>query len=132
MDALTFRPPAATDGVSFVVLILLMIGLALRRDRGKHPKIMATAFVLDVSLVLYLELTRGAIDRASQLASQLLTVHVAFAVSALVLNIALVVSGYRLYSGRPASRTMHRRLAGLFMLCRVATLLTAFLIPAKP
>ena len=92
MDSITIRPPAITDGVSFAGLLLIVVGLALRRDRKKHPPIMVLAFVLDVALVLYLELTRGAIDRASQLASQLLTVHVGFAVATLVLNIALTAA----------------------------------------
>lgn len=131
MNSLTIRPPAATDGISFLVLLVLVVGLALRRDRSKHPPIMVGAFVADLALVLYLELTRGAIDRASQLASQILTVHVAFAVTTLVANIALLVTGYRIYSGKAAGRTTHRRLAWLFMICRVATFLTAFLIPAR-
>lgn len=131
MDSLIIRPPAVTDGVSFLGLMLLVLGLALRRDRTKHPPIMVTAFVLDLVLVLYLELTRGAIDRATQLVSQLLTVHVSFAVSALVLNIALLVTGYRIYTGKAAGFTTHRRLACAFMACRVATFLTAFVIPAR-
>ena len=131
MDSLTIRPPAITDGISFACLILLMVGIALRRDRSKHPKIMVAAFVLDLGLVLYLELTRGAIDRASQLASQILTIHVGFAVATLVFNVALLVTGYRIYSGKSAGLTTHRRLAWVFMICRIATFLTAFVIPAR-
>lgn len=128
---LTFRPPAPTDGVSFFALLVLATGLALRRDRHKHPPLMAAAFVIDLGLVLYLELTRGAIDRAAGLASPVLSVHVGFAVTTLVLNIALVASGVALWRGAGGWRGWHRRLAGVFVVTRLATFLTAFFIPAR-
>lgn len=130
LSGLTLRAPAVTDGVSLVAILLLVTGLALRRNRAVHPKIMGTAFAVDLALVLYLELTRGAVERASQLASQLLTVHVACAVATLALNVFLVVSGWRiLHHGGP--RKGHFRAACAFMVLRVVTFLTAFLIPAR-
>jgi uncharacterized membrane protein YozB (DUF420 family) len=127
---LTLRAPAPTDGVSLFAILLLTAGLAVRHNRDLHPRIMGTAFLVDVGLVLYLELTRGAIERASRLASQLLSLHVACAVATLVLNVFLLVSGWRILN-RGGDRRVHFRGAVLFMVLRVVTFLTAFLIPAR-
>ncbi len=128
---LTFRSPALTDGVSAFVLLLLVSGLALRRDRTKHPYLMGTAFLIDVGLVVYLQVTRSAVQRAVGFQSQILTFHVGVAVSALLLNLCLVVSGILIWKGSSNLRKRHRYLAIFFMVCRVLTLITAFFIPAR-
>jgi uncharacterized membrane protein YozB (DUF420 family) len=110
---------------------LIGLGLFRRHDRKIHPKIMKAAFVVDISLVLYLELTRGAINRASQLASQLLTFHVSVAVLTILLNVVLLWSGWRILQGEDQRQGFHRKLALFFVLARITTFLTAFLIPAR-
>lgn len=122
---------APTDLVSFFVLVVIATGLSQRRDRTRHIPLMALAFVVDLGLVLYLELTRSAVARASELASQMLSIHVGFAITTLVLNIALIASGVAIAKGKPGLRKWHKRLAALFLFCRISTFLTAFWIPPR-
>lgn len=128
---LSLRAPAPTDGVSFLVLVLLAVGLARRRDRRTHPWIMRVAFALDLGLVGFLELTRGAVERASEFASGLLAFHVLVAVLALVTNVYLLYSGTKILAGEDQRQPRHRQVAWVFVVLRLTTFVTAFAIPAR-
>ncbi len=122
------RPFAPTDLIATVILFALAVGLALRHRRSVHPWIMGGCFVADLGLVLYLELTRGAVATAVKFSSNILNFHVTVAVATLVLYLVLVPSGYRILNGG-GSRLWHRRAAWAFVVVRLATYLTAFFVP---
>lgn len=122
------RAFAPTDMVATGIVLMLAVGLAMRRNRKVHPPLMGLCFVLDLGLVLYLELTRGAVNTAVTTDSRILTFHVAVAVATIVLYLVLVPSGYKLLKGG-GNRGLHRKAALAFVVCRVLTYLTAFLIP---
>lgn len=129
MDTLPAGPVfRATDLFATLIVVALMTGLALRRNRAVHPKIMGGCFLADLSLVVYLEATRGAVKLASRFDSQVLTFHVGVAVATLVLYVLLIKSGRGILAGR-GGLPGHGKLAALFMLCRLATYLSAFFIP---
>lgn len=123
------RAFAATDMVATVIVLTLAVGLAMRRDRSKHPWIMLTAFVADLSLVAYLELTRSAVATAVKFDSRILNFHVAVAVGTVLLYLVLVPSGYKLWKGKGGSRLFHKRAAALFVVLRLLTYVTAFFVP---
>jgi uncharacterized membrane protein YozB (DUF420 family) len=47
--------------ISSIVLVILAIGVWFRRCPEVHMKFMTCAFVLDIALVLYIEMTRHAV-----------------------------------------------------------------------
>src|SRR3989344_6201589 len=75
---------------SFLIVALLTFGVLKRRNRRIHIRTMITAIVWDISLVLQIELSRGAINKASQAVTNpmLLNIHVTLALSTVLLYFA--------------------------------------------
>jgi hypothetical protein len=117
-----------TDLFATLIVLGLATGLSLRRNRAVHPKIMGSCFLADLGLVVYLEATRGAVAIAGKFESRILSFHVGVAVATLVLYVLLGWSGRRILSGQ-GGIPLHGKFAALFVLCRLATYVTAFLIP---
>lgn len=110
---------------STAVLALIATGVALRRRRRVHIPIMLSAFVLDVASVLYLQVQRQAVQTAVGKPTALLTVHVSLAILTIVLYLVVIPAGWRL-AATGNGRTLHRRAAMLFLVCRVGTWATSF------
>lgn len=112
---------------STAVLALVAVGLAFRHRRQIHIPIMLSAFALDFGSVIYLQLQRDAIQKAASEPTPLLMVHIAFALATIGLYTAMTVTGTRL-ARKGIGRTAHRRLAGVFLFCRVGTWATSFFV----
>ncbi|MEK7470209.1 MAG: hypothetical protein AAB074_22800 [Planctomycetota bacterium] len=112
---------------STVVLALIAAGLAFRRRRRIHIPIMLGAFALDLGSVVYLQVQRNAVQKAAAEPTTILMVHIAFALSALLLYTAMTVTGTKL-ARRGTGRPMHRGLACVFLVCRVSTWGTSFFV----
>lgn len=112
---------------STAVLALIAAGLAFRRRRQVHIPIMLIAFALDLGSVIYLQLQRHAIQKAASEPTTILMVHIAFALAAIGLYTAMTVTGTRL-ARNGAGRPVHKRLAAIFLFCRVGTWATSFFV----
>lgn len=118
---------------STVILLVIAFGLYKRRQPKVHIPVMGLAFVMDIALVLYIEWTRHAIETFAEsvavpMDKTLLLFHIGVSLVTILLYVALIVSGIRLFRGDAAVRTWHRGLAGAFILFRLTNYATSFFI----
>lgn len=116
--------------ISTAVVALIVLGVVNRRTPVLHQRLMTTAFVLDLALVLYIETTRHAVERVVGPAGPLVWFHAAVSTAVLGLYVAQLRLGRQLLAGRTASRRVHVALGLTFLLCRGLNYATAFLVSA--
>jgi len=101
----------AYQWASTIALAALVLGAIRRRHRPAHVACMATAILLDVTLLLVVELNRGAIGTvAAGRLNPWQWVHVAFSTVALILYLPLLFLGIKQVGGDLSRRTVHMRL----------------------
>lgn len=123
-------------GISTLVLCLILLGWKFRHRAKLHIAIMSVAFLIDLALLLYIEISRHAIAHVSKsvLAAQsdaLLYFHVTVSTLTLVLYVVQISSGIKLFKGWVPSSKFHQRAAMLFVTCRLLNYATSFFIPAS-
>lgn len=113
---------------STLIVTLMIIGLYFRKDRSKHVKIMGTTIVWDILLVLQIELSRGAIIKASKAVTNemMLNIHVSIAVSTVLFYFAMIYTGRKLLQGEAKIRHLHKRLGWATFTLRILTYVTSF------
>jgi hypothetical protein len=113
---------------SFLIYGLMVFGITQRKNRKVHVPVMATTLIWDILLILQIELTRSAIDKASKAPSNpmLLNIHVSFAVTSVVLYFFLVYTGRKLLKGDNDIRSKHKLFGWSAFVFRTLTLLTSF------
>jgi hypothetical protein len=114
-------------GLSAVAIALVAAAILNRRHPRRHVPLVLAAFALDLLLVLFIELNRGAVESVLEGGSWILYVHVALAVSVLALYVHQIWCGWSLVK-RGERRRSHRTGAILFVVCRVLVFATAFLV----
>lgn len=116
---------------SAIILGMLYFGATLaRRNRNKHVKVMTVAIVWDLLLVLQIELTRKAINTATQVTtnSGLMNFHIAIAVSVVVLYLFMFVLGRKILKGDQSKKKLHKFLGIVTLVLRTSTFITSFFI----
>lgn len=113
---------------SFAILALIYLGVYLRKERSKHVKIMASAIVWDLLLILQIELGRGAINKASKVIENpmMLNIHVSIAVLTVLFYFALIYTGRKLLKGQNVIRPKHKLLGWSALVLRTLTFATSF------
>lgn len=113
---------------SILIYSLMVFGITQRKNRKIHVPTMATVLIWDVILILQIELSRGAVEKASQAVvnSMILNIHVAFAVSSVVCYVLLVITGRKLLAGNNQIRAKHRIFGWTAFVLRTLTLATSF------
>ncbi|RIL10543.1 MAG: hypothetical protein DCC75_04165 [Proteobacteria bacterium] len=92
---------------------LLVLGYRMRKRRAVHIECMLAGITLDILLVLYLQITRQAVQTALEFSLNIFKqIHIGFSSLALVLYIPVVFLGVRLALGQasPAHRQLHMRI----------------------
>jgi hypothetical protein len=97
---------------------------------------MVTAFVIDMALVLYIELSRHAIEAAADAVVEvvssggrpLLAFHVTISTGVIILYIAMFVLGRKLLKGNESIRKTHRNAAVAFCVLRGINYVTSFIV----
>lgn len=89
---------------------------------------MSVAMIWDVLLILQIELSRSAIVKASGAVnnSTALNVHVAIAVSTVLLYLTMVYTGRKMLAGQVQFRRKHRILGYSTLVMRILTFVTSF------
>lgn len=131
--------PAWVNGAntaSLVITVALVVGTLLRFNRKVHPPLMVTCFLADLGLVVWLEVTREAVETAAGNMSPLMAVHIALAVAMLVLYAAMLIGGIGLLRAAPdadtgKARRKHRMGAVAFFAVRIAVLATAVMVAGE-
>jgi hypothetical protein len=116
---------------STIVLLLIAAGVYYRRQPRLHLSLMGCAFILDVALVLWIELTRHAVENTVNPAHHtgaLLWFHIAVSVGVLVAYVWQIQLGRRLLRGLAATRGLHLKLGVTFCTLRLLNYVTSFMI----
>lgn len=116
------------QGQSLCIVLLMIAGIVVRRNRQLHVKIMSVAMIWDVILILQIELSRSAILKASKAMSNelILNIHVTIAVTTVVLYGFMVYTGRKLLRGENQIRKRHRTLGWTTLAMRILTFITSF------
>jgi hypothetical protein len=118
---------------SFLILSLMILGVYNRRNKMTHVKMMSCAIIWDILLILQIELTRGAVAKASKVMSNplMLKIHLFFAIGSVVLYILMVLSGRKLLKGDQSVRPKHKVLGWTTLAFRILTFVTSFWAVSK-
>lgn len=113
---------------SLLIIIIMMVGVYFRHQRRLHVKLMSTAMIWDVILILQIELSRSAILKASKAVdnSMILNIHVALAVTTVVFYGLMIFTGRKLLAGQNSIRPKHQFLGWTTLALRVLTFITSF------
>lgn len=114
--------------LSSLVLLLILAGVRYRRQMRVHLRLMLAAFIIDLSLVLYIELTRHAVNKVTHQTGALLWFHVIVSVAVLIAYLAQIQLGRKIMTGFIASRDLHIRLGCTFCALRLINYVTSFMI----
>lgn len=128
MSAVIFQ----TQSVLIVALLLYGVSRVAGKvkNRYQHMKIMKVVIIWDLLLIAQIELTRGAIAKASKAVENpiMLNIHVSLAIATVLLYIYLYQSGKKVDAGRIGARSPHKTLGYVALTSRIATLITSFLV----
>lgn len=107
---------------------MMVFGIFQRKNRKVHVPTMAAVLIWDVILILQIELSRGAVEKASKAVvnPMILNIHVTFAVLSVVFYILLVLTGRKLLAGDNQIRGRHRLFGWSAFTLRTLTLITSF------
>lgn len=113
---------------SFLILLMIYLAVYLRRKRQTHVRLAAVAITWDILLVLQIELSRGAINKASQAVQNTwpLNLHVSIAVSTVILYFFMIHTGRKILRGDIYIRPKHRVLGMSVLVLRTLTFITSF------
>ncbi|EQC46042.1 hypothetical protein M900_1812 [Bacteriovorax sp. Seq25_V] len=113
---------------SFLIMSLMIFGIYQRTNRKLHVKVMATAIIWDIILILQIELSRSAIGKAVQVLTNtmMLKIHLFFALGSVILYILMIITGRRLLAGDDDIRSKHKTLGWTTLVFRVLTFVTSF------
>jgi len=113
---------------SVLITLLMFVGVYFHKNRKLHVKIMSSAMIWDVLLILQVELSRSAIIKASKAMTNTtaLNIHVSIAVTTVVLYVFMVLTGRRVLNGEGQLLRRHRFLGFTTLGMRVLTLITSF------
>lgn len=112
-------------------LLLVAAGLVSRRRRLLHVRLMLTAFAIDVALLLFIEIRRGAVEKVITAGRALLTFHVAVSVLMLAGYVVQLTLGMRILRGSEGHRRMHALCGACFCVFRLLNYVTSFLVVAR-
>lgn len=119
---------------SISILLLMYVGVIFKRNRRLHVKLMSSAMIWDILLILQIELTRSAIVKASESVvgskSLILNIHVAMAVACVILYGFMVASGRKLLRGENGVRIRHKILGVSTLILRTLVFATSFFVAA--
>ena len=88
---------------------LLVVGFLNRRNTSQHVRFMLAGIFLDIALVLYLQVTRDAIQKAASFSLAILEqVHIGFSTVALLLYFPVLYFGFSLLSKGPDPKIFSR------------------------
>ena len=118
---------SATMYIAILAWLCLIIGYLNRRNRSRHVPLMLTGMVSDIGLVLYLQFTREAIQKALRFDLAIFNqLHIACSTVSIILYFPIFYFGFRLLRGDLSVRDIHRRLGTVALIFRTLGLAFMF------
>ncbi|MFA5907762.1 MAG: hypothetical protein WC815_03195 [Vicinamibacterales bacterium] len=114
--------------LSTLVVMIVFAGVMARKRPAIHLPLMVMAFVIDLSLVLYIEVTRHAVERVVGPAGPLIWFHASISTLVLLAYLGQITLGRRMLAGRATSRRAHIALGLTFCVLRGTNYVTAFMV----
>ncbi len=114
---------------STLIVTLMIIGaLQARKNRKSHVRIMSFAMAWDVILILQIEITRHAVEKAISVAnnSMMLNIHVSLAVLTVILYVFMIILGRKILKGENSFLAIHRKLGVFTLVMRILTYITSY------
>ena len=113
---------------SICIYALMIFGIVKRKNRKVHVPTMIAVLSWDIILILQIELSRGAVEKATRALVNpvLLNVHISFAVSCVIFYLLLIYTGRNLLNGNNEFRLRHRLFGWTAFILRTLTLVTSF------
>lgn len=108
----------------------MTLGVIKRKNRQQHVPIMYIVILWDILLILQIELTRGAVEKAAKVVTNtmILNIHVSLAVASVVFYVLLLVTGRKLLKGQRSVRGKHKLFGWTAYALRLLTLITSFFV----
>jgi hypothetical protein len=123
---------------SALVVFIVILGLLFRKKRSLHIPLMSSAFLIDLSLVLIIELQRQAIENVVVSKSPFVWFHVTISVTVLVLYIVLAITGSKMSKipqgpliANSKLIKIHKVSAVLFIILRLTNFFTSLSMPEQ-
>ena len=119
---------------SLIIVALMLYGVSrvvkAKKERYRHVKIMKLVMIWDILLILQIELSRGAIMKASKVMENMviLNIHVSLAVATVLLYGLMAYTGKKVMGGDNTVLPKHKLLGRLTVCARLATLGTSFFV----
>lgn len=114
---------------SSIVVVLLAVGLWFRHRRPQlHLRLMISAFVMDLLLVLYIEISRHAVEKVVTRVSPLLWFHAGVSVGVLLCYVAMILLGQGVLAGQAESRKRHFAMGMTFVALRSLNYVTSYMV----
>lgn len=115
--------------LSTVVLLIIFTGLWFRKRKPQlHLRLMITAFTIDVLLVLYIEISRHAVEKVATHIQPLLWFHAGVSLAVLICYVVLILLGRPMLAGKFETRTLHRTVGIAFVTLRVLNYVTSYMV----
>ncbi|MCB0328801.1 MAG: hypothetical protein KDD70_04035 [Bdellovibrionales bacterium] len=109
--------------------LCLVTGYSQRKHRARHIPLMLTGIFLDIGLVLFLQITRSAIQTALEFSLSVpAQIHILFSSIALVLYVPILILGAKLveHKGGPNTKSRHIKIATTALFFRTLGFLFMF------
>jgi hypothetical protein len=113
---------------SSIVVLIVATGLYFRHRPAWHIRLMTAAFCVDLALVLYIELTRHAVEKVATTVRPMLWIHAAISLAVLANYLVMIWLGRRVLKGNRASRSTHRNMGITFIVLRGLNYATALIM----
>ena len=100
--------------IATIAWLLLVVGFALRKNHQMHPYLMFSGITTDLVLVLYLQVTRSAVQKAASFTLDgLQMTHIGFSTLAILFYFPTLYFGIKLHRGGDVSALLpwHKRVA---------------------
>ena len=116
---------------STIILFSFFIGIFIiikKKDRILHAKIMSSAIIWDLLLIVQIEFNRKAIEKAIKVTTNpsILSIHIALALSSVILYIFMMYTGRAILKGDNSLVRRHRKLGRITLFFRTLTYITSF------
>jgi putative Ca2+/H+ antiporter (TMEM165/GDT1 family) len=114
---------------STIVLVVIALGLWYRRrNRRAHLWLMLSAFTADVLLVLYIELTRHAVETVATKIKPIIWFHAGVSLAVLVCYVLMILLGRPMLVGRYETRKLHFIVGVTFVVLRSLNYVTSYMV----
>ena len=115
--------------ISTLVVVIIAVGFWLRRRRNAiHIRLMISAFLIDLCLLVYIEYSRQALQKVEASTRPVVWFHAAVSVVVLLCYLSMIHLGRGVLAGNPTARKRHQILGIVFVIVRSLNYITSYLV----